>query len=49
MVAGSGLCTSTVHKKLSGVGIFQLVLKIGQNSDYNKALPVVTTHDPSDC
>jgi len=42
MVAASGLCTSTVHSKLSGLGIFKLVLKTGQNSDYNKVFPVDT-------
>ena len=31
-----------VHNKLSGLGIFKLVLKTGQNSDYNKVFPVDT-------
>jgi len=48
MVAACGLCTSTVHNKLSGMGIFKLLLKTGQNSDYNNVFPVVTIHDLSD-
>jgi hypothetical protein len=40
MVAASGLCTSTVHNKLTGLEIFKLVLKNGQNSDENKVFPV---------
>jgi hypothetical protein len=38
----SVLCTSTVHNKISSFVIFMLVLKTGQNSDYNKIFPVDT-------
>jgi hypothetical protein len=48
MFAASVLCTSTVHNKLSGMGIFKLLLKTGQNSDYNEVFPVVIIHDLSD-
>jgi len=39
---GYGCSLWALHNKLSDLGIFKLVLKTGQNSDYNKVFPVDT-------
>ena len=39
---GCGCSLWAFHNKLSDLRIFKLVLKIGQNSDYNKVFPVDT-------
>jgi hypothetical protein len=39
---GYGYSLWAVHNKLSDLGIFKLVLKTGQTSDYNKVFPVDT-------